>query len=101
MERAGPVVGLERERGAPLALPTLSASDTSECTRAARALAIAATEGSPSSATAAAASPVVADTTAVAQGIEASSPRHWSSATGWERISRTSSRGTIAGPTSE
>ena len=57
------------------------------------------TVSSPSSATAAAASPVVAATTAVAHGIDARSFRHWSSATACERISRTSSSATDAGPT--
>src|SRR3954451_11967024 len=60
---------------------------------------MATTVGSASSATTDAASPVVVAATARAPGSEASSLRHWSSATGCEWISRISDSGTSAGPT--
>ena len=86
VQRPRAVVRLERQRRAPLPVargraactararrsactptwsPTSSAREARPCIRAARALAIAATAGSPSSATAAAASPVVGAATAV------------------------------------
>ena len=67
--------------------------------RAARSLAIATTELSPSSATCAAASAVVPAASVRASGIAASSCRHWSRATGWERISRMRSSGIVSRPT--
>ena len=57
------------------------------------------TEGSPPSATSAAASAVVPAAIAVAHGIAASSRLHWSSAAGCERTTRICSSGTFSSPT--
>ena len=78
--------------------PTSAAMTVSPCSLAARSLAIATSVGSPRSATCAAASAVVAAAIAVAHGIDASSRRHWSSATGWECTARISSSATSGGP---
>ena len=79
--------------------PTSAAITVSPYSFAARSLAIAASDGLPCSATCAAASPVVAAAMAVARGMDASSRRHWSSATGCEWTTRMSSSATSAGPT--
>ncbi len=78
--------------------PALSTIGVNPYSRTARGLAIAASVGSPRSATSRAASAVVAAATATASGSEASRLRHWSSAIGWERITRSSPGGTTAGP---
>ena len=116
VERARRVVGDERERGPPfLGLPVDARvrrdARRSACTprdgrrrrrrsRSARGAVRPARWRSPpasgrrSSATCRAASAVVAAAIAVAHGIPATSARHWSSATGCERITRISSSGT-------